>query len=122
MASTRYVILHHRASASEHWDLLLEHDGALLTWQLPSPHLSTLPLRARRIANHRLAYLEYEGPLTGDRGTVTRVEAGRVTIRDLNDTLCAFDLSGGRFEGAFRLELANPVVGHWLLRSDGNAD
>ena len=101
---------------------MLEHHRALLTWQLPSPDLCTLPLQARRIANHRLAYLEYEGPLTGDRGAVTRVEAGRVTIRDLNDTLCAFDLSGGRFEGAFRLELADASEGHWLLRSAGNAD
>lgn len=101
---------------------MLEHDGVLLTWQLPSPQLSALPLQVRRIANHRLAYLEYEGPLSSDRGAVTRVEAGRVTIRELNATLCAFVLSGGRFEGAFRLELADSLDGRWLLRSAGNAD
>ncbi len=101
---------------------MLEHDGVLLTWQIPSPDLSALPLQVRRIANHRLAYLEYEGPLTGDRGSVTRVQAGWVTIRDLNDTLCAFDLSGGRFEGAFRLELAEALDGRWLLRSAGKVD
>ncbi|MCC7291261.1 MAG: hypothetical protein IT449_04260 [Phycisphaerales bacterium] len=122
MASTRYVILHHRAVSGEHWDLMLEHEGVLLTWQLPSPDLSMLPLQTRRIADHRLAYLEYEGPLSGGRGSVTRVEAGRVTIRDLHATLCAFHLSGGRSEGAFRLELADVPDGHWRLRSAADTD
>lgn len=122
MASTRYVILHHRTDSGEHWDLMLEHDGALLTWQLPSSELSTLPLPARRIADHRLAYLEYEGPLSGNRGSVARVDSGRVAIHELNATLCAFSLSGGRSERAFLLEAVVDPRGDWLLRSAGSSD
>jgi hypothetical protein len=31
---------------------------------------------AQRIADHRLAYLEYEGPISGGRGTVRRLDGG----------------------------------------------
>jgi hypothetical protein len=33
-------------------------------------------IRAEELGDHRLAYLEYEGPLSGDRGRVRRYDAG----------------------------------------------
>ena len=33
---------------------------------------------ARRLADHRARYLTYEGPVTDDRGTVTRLTQGRI--------------------------------------------
>ncbi len=35
-------------------------------------------VEAERIADHRVEYLTYEGPLSGDRGTVTRLARGEV--------------------------------------------
>ncbi len=71
----RYVILHHTGWTEDHFDLMLETDNAspLLTWRLdrwPDPTAIT-PLPA-----HRRAYLEYEGPVSNDRGQVRRVASG----------------------------------------------
>ena len=39
----------------------------------------TLAIRdlLERLADHRLDYLEYEGPVSGDRGSVRRVDGGQ---------------------------------------------
>ncbi|TWT37889.1 hypothetical protein KOR34_28550 [Posidoniimonas corsicana] len=82
----RYVLLRHECPpdyrVGSHWDLMLEHESVLLTWSL-----STLPaiwggaegvheVAAEKLADHRLAYLDYEGPVSGNRGTVKRVVCG----------------------------------------------
>ena len=102
---TRFVILHHRIDGGEHWDLMLERTEALMTWQLlcePVDRIS-LPIPARRIGNHRVAYLEYEGPVSRDRGSVVRVDAGAVKIEKITADCCVFDLSGSRLSGRFVL-------------------
>jgi hypothetical protein len=83
----RYVVLRHSFPPSDarqtHYDLMLEHAGVLLTWSLDHWPSSTGAL-ARRLPDHRLHYLEYEGPISGNRGEVERVECG-----DLSDLVVA---------------------------------
>lgn len=73
----RYAILHHQGAAEPHFDLLFETapGSTLATWR--SEHW---PLKGQaallRIADHRREYLEYEGPVSGNRGHVQRVEGG----------------------------------------------
>ncbi|MFQ5461635.1 MAG: DNA polymerase ligase N-terminal domain-containing protein [Phycisphaerae bacterium] len=102
---SRYVILHHQAPSGEHWDLMLESGDALLTWQLKSKPVSNeaLPIEAEKIADHRKAYLEYEGPISGHRGHVTRVDRGELTILESGATEVRFELSGKNLTGVFRL-------------------
>ena len=81
---TRFVILHHRlppgGDRQSHWDLMIECEGELLTWALDeSPKLNSR-ISAIELANHRLDYLQYEGPVSGGRGDVRRVESGLCTI------------------------------------------
>lgn len=118
---TRFVILHHRLADGEHWDLMLEHQGTLLTWQLLSEPqgLESLPIAARRIENHRLAYLDYEGPISGNRGNVRRVEAGDVQVEQLDDSLCVFSLHGDLLVGRFRLVESESG---WTLERQGEND
>jgi hypothetical protein len=75
---SRYVVLRHEGVPDPHFDLMLEDEhGAekLLTWRSPVwPIEVGTPLE--RLADHRNAYLDYEGPLSGDRGFVTRVASG----------------------------------------------
>jgi hypothetical protein len=72
----RFVILRHQmppqSSRLDHWDLMLEDGSHLLTWALPAVPLVGEQFWALPLAEHRLEYLDYEGPLTGDRGRVTR--------------------------------------------------
>ena len=105
----RFVILEHD-HPSLHWDFMLERDGVLKTWRLPAPP-SQQPRTALAIGDHRLAYLEYEGPVSGDRGTVKRWDAG--TYETLADTGQAWTirLRGTRWQGTVVL---SPVTdAHW---------
>jgi len=101
----RFVILHHRLSEGEHWDLMLEQGDVLLTWQLARPPVGpeVLPISARRIQDHRKEYLEYEGPIRGDRGFVRRFDGGRLCKLRWSDQSCRAELAGVRLHGTFVL-------------------
>jgi len=96
--------------------LMLEHGEVLLTWQLLANPVGagTLPIPATPIADHRKAYLEYEGPLSGDRGEVQRVAVGAVEITDLCASRCEFRLTSARIEGEF--VLARGGEGGWRFQ------
>lgn len=95
---------------------MLEHGEGLLTWQLPCrpDSLDRLPMPARRIADHRKAYLTYEGPVSKNRGAVRRVDAGRLVIQELSDRICRFQVQGDRLFGGFVLEKTEGS--DWTLR------
>lgn len=116
----RFAILHHRAPQGEHWDLMLERGDVLLTWQLSRDpgDGACLPIPARRIQNHRTHYLDYEGPISGDRGVVTRVDRGCVEFSKVTDRECAFKLTGGTLCGAFAVVLVTKET-DWELRRPG---
>jgi hypothetical protein len=78
--AVRYVVLHHTGVEPEHYDLmaLLPGEEKLATWRIvaaPDTWTAQLP-SAERIADHRAAYLGYEGTIFGGRGQVRRVAAG----------------------------------------------
>lgn len=112
----RFVILHHVQSNGEHWDLMLESGDVLLTWQLEREpvDLSCLPIAANRIDDHRKAYLEYEGPLSHDRGCVRRVDSGTVKSLTQRPDGYELELTHGRLAGLLMLEHKED---HWILRS-----
>jgi hypothetical protein len=74
----RFVILEHDWP-ERHWDLMLEAGAVLRTWRLASPPEPGRSIAATAIGDHRLLYLDYEGPLSGNRGTVKRWDAGEFT-------------------------------------------
>jgi hypothetical protein len=103
----RYVILLHEMPANTarptHFDLMLEQNGVLRTWamtKLPPPGEI---LVAEQLADHRLAYLEYEGQISGDRGRVTRIAAGHFNLIAESDTQLAAQLHGETLSGTLIL-------------------
>lgn len=67
------------------WMILLE-SGRLMTFRIVErPDEAGGEFEATRLADHRAAYLEYEGELTGGRGRVTRVARGEVRLVEAND-------------------------------------
>jgi hypothetical protein len=89
----RFVILEHDWPI-RHWDLLLEDGDVLLAWRLLAEPAAGTTVPAERNADHRKLYLDYEGPVSGNRGTVTRWDAGE-------------------FEWVTRAE------GEWMVRAEG---
>lgn len=96
----RFVILAHDWP-TPHWDLLLEAGSVLKAWRLlAEPGLgATVP--AQPNYDHRLLYLDYEGPLSGDRGRVSRWDEG-IYDGDTDDEWTVI-LSGTRLSGIGRM-------------------
>lgn len=121
----RFVLLQHAWPPDrDHWDLMLEHDGVLMTWQLPRSPIppSELPMPAGRIQDHRLAYLQYEGPISHDRGQVHRVDGGRLQVIKHTAATLVFRLQGRRLTGAFQLTRVSEDRDDWTLACDPSPD
>lgn len=101
----RFVILHHRQDPGEHWDLMLEMGEVLWTWRLARNPLNPNPgpIPATRTADHRKGYLTYEGPISSDRGFVTRVEDGVQRIVSNCGDVMLVELSGHKLQGQYRI-------------------
>ena len=84
----RYVVLRHEGIPDPHYDLLFETlpGSPLVSWRSPRWPIETdTPLK--RLPDHRREYLDYEGPLTGERGHVRRVTTGYFRLDHRDDTL-----------------------------------
>lgn len=99
----RFAILAHDHPAP-HWDLFLEAGPVLRSWRLRSPLIAGSGVPAEPAADHRLFYLDYEGPVSGDRGTVTRIDLGTFARElDRPDTVVV-RLAGTRFVGRLTIK------------------
>lgn len=86
----QFVLLKHLmpalAQRPTHWDLMIDLGEMLLTFEMRElpicvPRGVTQDIKVTRLADHRRAYLDYEGPLNVDtsgceRGSVERVATG----------------------------------------------
>lgn len=104
----RFVILEHDHPVL-HWDLMLEADNVLETWRLAEPPTAG-EIGATALPNHRLLYLDYEGPIKGDRGTVQKWDAGTYVEESGSrpDARRCF-LEGARLRGQIELERIDDV-------------
>jgi hypothetical protein len=134
----RFVLLYHECPADyvrpSHWDLMLEQGDALRTWALTRLPRNWQPARSRtadshsncptladentvaaeQLGDHRLAYLRDEGPLSGNRGTVRRVDEGTYeTIAETPGTW-SLRLTGALLSGSIRLQFSQT---QWTLTS-----
>lgn len=96
----RFVILEHDHPFL-HWDLMLERDASLRTWRLAGPPASGESVEAEPIADHRVMYLDYEGPVSQNRGSVRRWDHG--TYQQLDDKADRFQLNGETLNGTLRI-------------------
>ncbi|TWU25841.1 DNA polymerase ligase N-terminal domain-containing protein [Bythopirellula polymerisocia] len=126
----RFVLLRHECPSEykpSHWDLMLELDGMLATWELlelPAAWAEALNLvhretgsqiTATRLPEHRLAYLTYEGPLSGGRGTVACCDRGKLDIRELRSERILVELEGKFLRCSVELD-SSDTAGQWQMR------
>ena len=91
--SERFAVLDHDRP-TPHRDLLLESAGVLRTWRLPAQFDLREPIPAEAISDHRLIYLDYEGPISDDRGSVRRWDAGELEWLEMGEDGVRVRLSG----------------------------
>jgi hypothetical protein len=108
----RYVILEHD-HPHLHWDLMLETRCVLRTWRLDKPPCAHESSKATAIGDHRLAYLDFEGKLTNNRGTVKRWDAGTFEGAAFDGNLVRLQIKGNRLIG--NLELARQDADEWAF-------
>ena len=90
----RFVILKHQGHGDLHYDLMLEGGEKLITWNCSQNPITHPTTEYRRIADHRKAYLTYEGPVSQNRGTVERIDTGRYDAIEINDSHWKVQLQG----------------------------
>jgi DNA polymerase Ligase (LigD) len=115
----RFAVLEHD-HPTLHWDFLLEHGGVLLTWRLSAPPTPDGAVDAEEAFDHRLVYLDYEGPVSAGRGSVTRWDGGTFDWQVREEDRIAVRLAGGRLRGVFRLERREG--GAWFGRFTADPD
>jgi hypothetical protein len=119
----RFVLLEHNWNGV-HWDFMLEAGEVLRTWAIDAPIVSGRDLPARALGDHRMIYLDYEGPIAGDRGHVRRIDAGTFRALVWLKDHVRVEVSGSQLVGAVDLRGMGPVSGayeSWVFRA-GNLD
>lgn len=115
----RFVLLRHECPPDyekpSHWDLMLEQGDTLATWELrvlPTSWARLLDVRqdstsetvaAIRLPDHRLAYLEIEGPLSENRGEVYQCDRGDYKLLKQREDILVLCLSGFTLTGEAKL-------------------
>ena len=115
----RFVILRHDPAAGStrplHWDLMLEQPETLWTWALSEHPAAGRQIAAEHLADHRKLYLEFEGPLSGDRGIVSRWDQGDFSWVEQTTNTLVVRLSGQRLRGTVRLERSDVSDQRWTV-------
>jgi len=104
MPPLRYVILRHEHVSDAHYDLMFETlPGSMLaTWRSVAwPIESPTPLL--RLRDHRRLYLNYEGDLTGGRGSVQRIAEGTCHVEVGEQSVWTIRLLAGAMAHTLRL-------------------
>ena len=113
----RFVLLRHECSPRlekpSHWDFMLESQGVLRTWDirhLPTAwaaylgeHSDLEAVTAHALPDHRLDYLDYEGPLSNDRGTVRCGDRGVYQFVQQAENSLTVAIQGDLLQGDVRL-------------------
>ncbi len=116
----RFVVLEHRWEGV-HDDLMFEVGGTLKTWSIDSPLELGVEVPARIRADHRTVYLDYEGPVSGNRGHVTRRAGGVYRVIEWSDRRIDLVIESPQLTG--KLRLVEGDAGGWtVLFLPGNAD
>ena len=95
----RFVVLEHDSPHGLHWDFMLEMGSVLATWSLEEPPNAADSIDAEALADHRSDYLDYEGPISGGRGTVTQWDRGIYQLERSSELELVATLSGRKLTG-----------------------
>jgi len=100
----RFVILTHDWPFL-HWDFLLEEGDSLRSWRLLQrpDACGEAEISGESIPDHRIAYLDYEGPVSGHRGSVTRYEQGTYVLTSETEHSLTIQLSSEKLRGEVQI-------------------
>lgn len=113
----RFVVLHHvmppDSDRPTHWDFMLEEDDSLSTWALERAPRAHASIACRSLSQHRKHYLEYEGPVSDDRGSVRAWDRGTFRWSSRRAGTLTVDVAGKKLNGTVTLTRRDR---NWLFR------
>ena len=106
-ARPRFVVQQHHATRL-HWDLRLEHDGALASWAIPNgiPADPSENRLAVRTEDHPLEYLDFHGEIPKGQygaGTMTIWDRGTFDVHKWEERKVEVTFHGERLRGRYGL-------------------
>ena len=127
MTMKRFVLLLHKVpqdfGRGTHFDLMLESEVGLMTWAIERIPRPAETIEAMKLPDHRVEYLDYEGPVSKNRGVVTRVDSGRFEYLQATSDRIDVAMFGTKLTG--RASLRQVCGDNWLLtfyESDDDTD
>lgn len=115
----RFVVHEHHATRL-HWDLRLEHDGALASFAIPNG-LPTDPGQNRKAVHtedHPLRYLDFEATIPAGNygaGEMTIWDAGTFEVEKWQKGKIVVVFSGDRLRGRYALFRAGKAEKDWMI-------
>lgn len=73
LSTGKFALLLHQEKGPDHYDLILEGNELCPTFQFDQKELSN----GRRIQDHRKKYLNFEGLISPEKGTVSVIDKGK---------------------------------------------
>ncbi|HEY4094923.1 MAG TPA: DNA ligase D [Baekduia sp.] len=122
-AGNRFVIQEHSATRL-HWDLRLEHGGALASWAIPNglPWAQKDNRLAVRTEDHPLEYLDFHGEIPKGNygaGTMTIWDRGTFEVVKWDAKKVEIELHGERVTGGYALFPIGPDPKDWMIHRMG---
>ena len=71
---------------------------------------------AERLADHRIDYLDFEGSVSDNRGTVTRWDTGQYRVESQTPAAWHIIVRGGRLDGHLMLQAVAEEPQRWTIR------
>ena len=106
MERKRFVVQEHTTAEGVHWDLMLEHQAALMTFRLAEPPEAARhhAIRAQKIFDHPAKFLTYEGPVQNGTGRVRIVDRGTFHFGARAEDIWTVSMEGTILSGEFTLK------------------
>ena len=125
-AAPRFVVLRHEPGPASqrplHWDFMIETDGVLRTWALADEPTAGPSITGQALADHRLAYLDFEGPISDGRGAVAQWDWGTYRVIGESAASLSLELTGQRLHGVVELQRDAGPDDHWTFRFSSGRD
>jgi bifunctional non-homologous end joining protein LigD len=125
--TARFVVHEHHARRL-HWDLRLEHEGALASWAVPNgiPDDPKRNRKAVHVEDHPLEYIDFAGTIPAGNygaGEVSIWDAGTYTCEKWRSDEVIVVFHGERLSGRYALFHAGREARDWMIhRMDPPAD
>jgi len=94
---------------------MLEEGDVLKTWALEEEPRLGCQMGAVLLSDHRKAYLDYEGPVSGNRGHVARWDHGTYVPLAVSKNEWRIRLAGEKLRGTLLCRSCQNDPGRWIV-------